>query len=110
MKFYEDHAADRERFEILAFHDAQAKSFADLDAKLANTIRDAWGGKTLPFPVLLDSSGQTIREWGIHAFPTHVLIDPQGRIVRGGSAELLEQKLQESAGDGGKPAGKSPQP
>jgi hypothetical protein len=95
MKFYEAHAADRDRFEILAFHDAQAKDFATLDAKLKPISKQAWGGKMLPFPILLDATGETIKTWGVHAFPTVVLIDPQGRIVRGGSMELLETKLAE---------------
>ena len=95
MKLYEEHAGDRDRFEILAFHDPRAKDFSELDAKLKTISQEAWGGKSLPFPILLDSTGQTVKAWGIHAFPTVVLIDPQGRVVRGGSEDLLQTKLAE---------------
>ncbi len=108
MKFYEEHAAQRDRFEILAFHDDRAKSLNDLDQKLEKTIKDVWGGKTLPFPILLDATGQTIKDWGIFSFPTVVLIDPQGRIVKGGSEELLAEKLAEPAEAAGQRKGGTP--
>jgi hypothetical protein len=93
IDFYEDHAADRDRFEILAFHDAQAKTFAELDPKLAPIIKNAWGGRPLPFPILLDSTGETITSYGIHAFPTMLLIDPDGKLVGEATEEVLEKKL-----------------
>jgi hypothetical protein len=95
IKFYEEHAAQRDDFEILAFHDGTVKSFAELDPKLEPLIKDLWQGKPLPFPILLDASGQTIKDWGVHAFPTTVLIDPDGHLVEGGSEELLKNKLAE---------------
>ena len=58
-------------------------------------IEKAWGGKSLPFPVLLDETRSTIDGWGIRAFPTIVLIDPEGKLVRGGSEKMLEEKLAE---------------
>lgn len=98
MAFYEKHRAQRARFEILAFHDATAGSLKELDRKLERVVKHVWGGKTLPFPVLLDKTGATVREWGIRAFPTTVLIDPQGRVVdRAGRRPLaiLERALTE---------------
>jgi hypothetical protein len=95
MKFYEEHAADRGRFEILAFHDAEAKTFAELDPKLADLKADAWGGKDLPFPILLDASGKTIRDFDVHSFPTTILIDPEGNLVKHGGEEMLAVKLGE---------------
>ena len=33
MSFYEKHQDERDRFEILAFHDGTAKTFEELDRK-----------------------------------------------------------------------------
>ena len=93
MEFYEKHKDQRDRFEILAFHDKAAKTFAELDEKLKPIIKDKWGGKSLPFPILLDDSGETVKAWGIHAFPTVILVDPEGKLVKGGGEEMLEAEL-----------------
>jgi AhpC/TSA family len=95
IEFYEKHADQRDDFEILAFHDGTVKSFAELDPKLEPLIKDPWKGKSLPFPILLDASGQTIKDWGVHAFPTTVLIDPDGHLVEGGGEEMLKDRLAE---------------
>jgi hypothetical protein len=93
IDFYEDHKADRDKFEILAFHDAQAKNFAELDKKLEPIIKNTWGGRSLPFPILLDSTGETVEKFGIRAFPTILLIDPEGRLVGEANEEELEKHL-----------------
>ena len=93
MRFWDKHAAERERFAILAFHDSSAKDFAELDAKLAPIVANRWNGRALPFPILLDATGETIETWGIHAFPTTVLIDPEGKLVLPGLADELEAAL-----------------
>ena len=82
MDFCEDHAADRGAFEILAFHDSRAKSFAELDEKLGPIIRRLWRGRSLPFPILLDATGQTVSNYGISKWPTTLLIDPEGHLVK----------------------------
>jgi thiol-disulfide isomerase/thioredoxin len=84
VQFAADHEADRDKFVVLTFHDPQAESFADLDAKLAPVIKSSWGGKPLPFPILLDSTGATVERLGVERFPTALLIDPEGRLVRTG--------------------------
>ena len=93
IDFYEDHKADRDKFEILAFHDAQAKNFAELDKNLEPIIKNSWGGRPLPFPILLDSTGETVTKFGIRAFPTILLIDPEGRLVGEATEEELEKHL-----------------
>jgi AhpC/TSA family len=93
IDFYEDHKADHDKFEILAFHDAQAKTFDELDKKLVPIIKNVWGGHPLPFPILLDSTGETVEKFGIHAFPTTLLIDPEGRLVGEANEEELEKTL-----------------
>lgn len=101
----------RDRFEILAFHDPSVATLEELDEKLAPRIEEDWKGRSLPFPILLDDTQETLRAFGISGFPTHVLIDPEGRIVKGGSEALLREKLAglrgaaKTAGDGEKPAG-----
>lgn len=98
MEFYDKHQQDRDRFVILTFHDTRARSFEELDPKLERLERDVWKGRKFPFPILLDSTGQTLASWGIRAFPTMALIDPQGKLVQvqpgGGLEELLAEKLK----------------
>jgi hypothetical protein len=95
IELYDEHRAHRDRFEILAFHDASAPTFADLDPKLKPIIASRWHGRPLPFPILLDSTGETIKNFGIRAFPTTILIDPEGHLVRtpDGAEEALLEKL-----------------
>jgi len=85
IDFYERHKSDR--FEFVAFHDGTAKSFAELDPKLEKMEKEHWRGRKLPFPILLDASGETIRRFGVHGFPTQILIDPQGQLVGTGDLE-----------------------
>ncbi len=98
MEFYEKHKADRDRFEVLTFHDASAKTFEELDEKLKPVIEKKGKGEGLPFPILLDKSGATVKKYGIQGFPTLVLIDPEGLVVKGGSEAMLEEKLKGSKG------------
>ena len=97
IDFYEDHAGDRDKFEILAFHDGTVKDFSEMDAKTERTRKTLWRGRDLPFPILLDAQngerGATVKAYDIHAFPTTILIDPEGKLVGRASPELLEKKL-----------------
>jgi hypothetical protein len=94
MEFYAAHAEQRDQFEVLAFHDQTAKTFAELDTKLAPVIAKQWRGKSLPFPILLDATATTVRAYGIQGYPTLLLIDPDGRIVKGGNEATLAAKLR----------------
>ena len=94
MKLHDEFRDVQEKFQILAFHDPRAKDFAYLDTKLEKLQRRVWKARPLPFPILLDSTGKTIRTFGVAAFPTMVLIDPDGKVVRGGSERMLDQKLR----------------
>ncbi len=94
IAFYEKHSDKKDKFEVFAFHDPAAKTLADLEAKLPKIKEKHWGGKDLPFPTLLDATGETVKTWGISGFPTQVLIDPQGRVVRTNDAKkALEEAL-----------------
>jgi peroxiredoxin len=88
-------AKDRDKFEIILFHDNTIKDFEQLDAKLKKSKEMFWRGRDLPFPVLLDSTGQTFKAFGIRGMPTPFLIDPQGKIVGPAWQEELEEKLPE---------------
>jgi hypothetical protein len=91
--FYEDYGAHRDKFEILAIHDDAAKSFADLDQKLAPIKKKFWQGKDLPFPILLDGKKKTHTMYGIRSWPTGLLIDPKGKFVGEADITALEAKL-----------------
>jgi len=96
MDLYEEFKDRRSDFEILAFHDTQAKSIEDLESKIAPLKTEVWGGRDLPFPILLDTTGETLRTFGVNAFPTVIAIDPQGNIVRNGSEYTLREYLLET--------------
>lgn len=97
-KFYEEHAADRDRFEILAICNTEqekAQTIEAYDALAAPIVKEAWAGKQLPFPVLLDSEGRTGGAYGIQGLPRTLLIDPEGRLVKDGDLKMLAEKLKE---------------
>ena len=94
MQLWDEFPDDRDKFVFLAFHDPHAKDFAELDQKLAPIVRDTWGGRELPFPILLDATGETVKEYGIRSWPTTILIDPAGNVVRG-TEESLRKHLPE---------------
>ena len=101
MKFYEEHAAERDRFEILAIccdYDNEFKTMADVDRRLSPIVEHVWGGKTLPFPVLLDSSFKTWESFGLPGMGTVLLIDPEGKLVKGDET-VLAAKLREKNKD-----------
>ncbi len=81
MAFADDHAVDSDKFVVMAVHDPKATDFPMLDDKLKPIIHRTWHGKPLPFPILLDTSGRTVKNYGIESWPTAVLIDPEGRVV-----------------------------
>lgn len=95
IDFYEEHREHRHLFEIIAFHNASVKSFAELDAKLVDTRANLWRGRDLPFPTLLDDTGTTFKAYGIYWYPTSLLIDPEGKIVaKGAGFEGAESQLE----------------
>lgn len=95
VAFYDSHPEWRDRYQILAFHCLEAKTVADLTPRLRSLEKNVWKGRALPFPILLDATETTLKEWGVTIYPTTVLIDPEGKVVQGGSLELLKAKLME---------------
>lgn len=93
MEFYNQHPDLRDKFEILALHESRTvQTLAQLDEKNAANERDIWKAK-LPFPVLIDKDGRTVKRYGITGYPTLVLIDPDGNQMKAGSLDLLKEKL-----------------
>ncbi len=98
MRFTEEHSGERDRFEILAVcidADGELKSMSDVDRKLEPIIKHVWGGKGLPFPVVLDATFQTWERYGLPGMGAVHLIDPQGNLVAGDEKVLAEQLKQQ---------------
>jgi len=97
MAFYETHKAQRDRFEILAFCCDFSETLPDiaaLERQLRHVKKAVWGGKDLPFPVLLDNTFQTYERFGLegNGVSNTLLIDPEGKLVEG-DLKALEKKL-----------------
>jgi len=96
-KIYEEHAADRDKFEILAICDTEyekAPTLETYDPLAAKIADEAWNGKPLPFPQIIDGEGRTTGVYGIRSWPTTLLIDPDGNLVKGGDERTLVEKLK----------------
>lgn len=93
IDLYEAREKDRDKFEIIAFHDNTVKDFKELDEKLKKAKEMEWRGRDLPFPILLDSTGQTFKHFGIRHMGTSILIDPEGMLIGEAFEEQLEAKL-----------------
>jgi hypothetical protein len=97
MKFYEEHAAQRDQFEIISIcidFEGELKSMTDLDRALEPIVKHVWRGKTLPFPILLDPTFKTWERFGLPGLGTVILIDPEGKLTKG-DEDVLAQKLKE---------------
>ncbi len=93
-RFFEQNPQYRGRFEIVAVHEngvAGPITVEELKGKLSGLEKN-WG-KPLPFPVVLDRSGQTIKTWGISAYPTIAIIKPNGELMAG-DLETFRQELE----------------
>ena len=86
MKFYEEHQAQRDRFEILALCmdvEGELKSVADLDKRLQPVVKTRLGQAAA---ISRSARSQLHRRWeryGLPGFGTLILIDPQGNLVKG---------------------------
>jgi hypothetical protein len=94
VKFYEEHQAQRDRFEILTIcidYEGNLKTMADVDRTLEPIVKHAWGGKSLPFPVMLDNTFKTWESYGLKGLGELLLIDPEGNLVQGDETVLAEK-------------------
>ena len=93
-KFYEEHQSQRDQFEIVSIcidYDGELKTLADVDRALEPIVKNVWGGKTLPFPILFDPSFKTWETFGIDGLGTTILIDPDGKLIEGDEKTLAEK-------------------
>ena len=93
IAFQKLHARHADRFAILAFHGRGATTLAEVDGKLPPIRERYWGGQNLPFPILLDGTGQTAERYGVARWPTTLLIDPAGNLVGEATLQDLAAKL-----------------
>jgi len=93
VAFCDQHKDLRPKFEVVVFHDASVRNFEEFDSGVSVAKGRAWNARELPFPVFLDSNGETLRTFGICSFPTTILIDPEGRLVGEADEEVLLQRL-----------------
>ncbi len=86
IRFQDEHAGQTDRFEIITvFMDVEGKlnTIARMDEALQPIVKHVWGGRSLPFPTLVDPSYRTSESWGLAGYGDVVLIDPAGKIVAG---------------------------
>jgi hypothetical protein len=70
-------------YQILAYHDATAKSFDEMEEKLAKHGDCHWNPHNIPFPLLLDAQENgTVKSWGVTGEPIAMLFDTEGRFVK----------------------------
>jgi len=105
MEFHEKYKDHRDKFEIIAFHSASAPNFEMLDKKMKPIIKKVWGGKDIPFPSLLDATGQSLRSFSIVSLGTHVLINPEGNVVPGHGEATIEAGIKKMIEDAAKGKG-----
>jgi thiol-disulfide isomerase/thioredoxin len=94
IEFYEHHRGQRERFEILSIcidFEGEVQSMADLDRALASVVENAWGGKQIPFPILLDPTFKTWERYGLPGLGAVLLVDPEGKLVKGDETDLAKK-------------------
>ena len=111
MKLYDKY--NDKGLEIIALHDDSVPSIAEMDKRLAERRQKFWAGRDLPFPVALDSGGETrIRytaltvrgvntaAYGITTFPTTLIVGRDGKILGPINVRLeeAEQKVAAALG------------
>ena len=94
-QFYQEHQTERSQFEILSicWHEdiKSIDEYEKLEAPIADRL---WKGERLPFPVLIDTAGQTAKAYGIIGLPSTFLIAPDGSLVKDGDLKMLADKLK----------------
>ena len=96
VSFYDKHQDQRDQFEIVTIYvdcNGEKQSIAEIQRALDPIVKNVWGGKPLPFPILLDPSMTTLERFGVPGYET-ILIDTEGRLVEG-DEKTLANKLAE---------------
>ena len=93
LEFYEKNEVLRGKFEIVGVHEPGVKTWEQYDAKAKTVIEKIWKGKEPKFPMVLDASGKTYKDYAIKLMPTDMLIDPDGNVMPHGSLANLKKAL-----------------
>lgn len=69
-------------YAIVLLHTGTARSLTDLDAKIekAGLREKHWGGRALPFPILVDPEGKTVKSWKLRWGTQTLWFDPEGKL------------------------------
>lgn len=95
IDFYKRNESHRNRFEVIGlFLDLSGKidSVDSLKEKLEPIRKYVWGGRAIPFPIVLDNTFSNWERYAIQGLGDYLIIDPEGRMVRG-DLETLQQIL-----------------
>lgn len=98
FKFAREHQADADKFVILTFHHSKEKSLAECKAHFDRLNAKLWKIEKFPFPIVMDATGETVRNFKVQGFPTTVLIDPSGALIEtevGAGRAACEKRLAE---------------
>jgi len=85
VEFYNQYRADGKALELLAI--SVGESVDEVNRFLVTT--------PLPFPILMDSDGESARSWKVFTYPTTVVLDRQGRVAAG-SVGVVDWNLDET--------------
>ena len=113
FKFAEEHKALADKFVILTFHQGMnEKTLADCKPQFQKLQTNVWKIDKFPFPILMDASGQTVKNYKVAGYPTGALIDPDGKLATtmlgGGCEEVLLKKLKAAAAESAEPKKSAP--
>jgi len=92
-KWREAHPGEDPPYAIVLLHSGDTADVEHLNAEIERKgFRDDYfGGKPLPFPILLDENAQTVKDWQPRWSSDVLLFDPGGRYVDRADPELLER-------------------
>ena len=93
IKFYDDYESSRDQFEVVSVcvaFNGGPQTLNELDEKLKPIVQNVWDNKTIPFPIVLDTTFKSWENFGIPGLGTAVLIDPDGNLYEGDLETLRE--------------------
>ena len=85
FRFSKQHQEDRDKFKILTVHHRGAETIEELAEKMPPLLKQ-WDRDYFPYPVVIDTTNETVQSFGVDRFPTTIFINPKGNVeyVNGG--------------------------
>lgn len=96
IEFVRQHPEWKDRFEIVAIHSPDGKSFASKLPEIKNLVKAKWRDQNPNFVLAFDAAGDLVRKLGVETYPSTFLIDPEGKLVGQATLNDLKMKLQGS--------------